>query len=193
MIITYPDQRLRQKSLPVEVVDQKLKKIIQGLKTELLAKNNGLGLAAPQLGENKRVFAIKDFAKSYSPDQPYLVEIFINPEIKDCFDKEKVYPKIITKDNKKTNFLEGCLSLPGLWGRVKRWLKIKVSWQSLVGENLISKEKIIKGLKAVVFQHELDHLEGILFIDRVKEEKGNLYQIDKKGRRKEILLKKRFP
>ena len=88
---------------------------------------------------------------------------------------EKTYPKIIDDDNKEGDFLEGCLSFPDLYGTVKRYLKIKVSWEEIAGEGLEVKSLTLEGFEAIVWQHESDHLDGVLFVDRIKEEGGKLY------------------
>mgnify|MGYP000935347382 CR=1 FL=1 len=183
MIILYPDKRLRQKCQPVERFDREVEKTAKILEKELLVKDNGIGLAAPQIGRNQRIFALKD---CFSSDNK--LTIFVNPSI-ELHPEEKVYPTMINNEGKEEEFLEGCLSLPGLWGTVKRWLRIKISWQAPVDQKLVRREETITGLTAVAFQHELDHLGGILFIDRVKEEKGRLFKVGKDGKREEIDLK----
>ena len=74
------------------------------------------------------------------------------------------------------DFLEGCLSFPDYFGTVKRFLKIKVKWQEVLGNKLVSRSKELEGYEAVVWQHESDHLWGKLFIDYIKKEGGKFYR-----------------
>lgn len=160
-IILYPDPVLRTKTVVIEKVDEKLKGEMKELKEVLKSCENGAGLAATQIGLKKRFFGVKDLKTKR-------VRVYINPKIVRTFG-EKVYTKIKDKEGKETDFLEGCLSFPDLFGTVKRYLKIEVEW-------LKQSPKILEGFEAIIFQHELDHLDGILFIDHVKEEKGKLYR-----------------
>ena len=77
---------------------------------------------------------------------------------------------------KEDDFLEGCLSFPDLFGTVKRYLKIEAHWQEMVKNKLVSRKKTMNGFEAIVFQHELDHLDGILFIDHIKRDGGKLFK-----------------
>lgn len=167
-IILYPDERLRTECDKVEKATQQVMNIAQKLEESLLDAEDGVGLAAPQVGEDKRILAIADNNH---------VHIYINPEIIDHEKEKKTYPQLITEEEERQDFFEGCLSFPGLYGTVKRWLEIKVKYQ-IINENkeLEEKEEELKGFMAIVFQHELDHLNGVLFIDRIKEEGGDFYE-----------------
>ena len=136
----YPDSILRRKSEKVKVFDEKLRRLCVEM-FETLEINKGLGLAAPQIGESLSFFIVELNDKRL---------IFINPEI-------------IKKEGKEI-FEEGCLSFPGLFLKIKRPKRIEVKYQDLDGQ-----ERKIKadGILARVIQHELDHLDGILFIDRL--------------------------
>lgn len=174
-IILYPDPVLRTKMVAVKEVDEKLKKEIGALKEILEKCENGAGLAATQIGLKRRFFGVKDIKTKR-------VEVFVNPKIIRTFGK-KVYTKVEgpasaeasscpadkSAGKKETDFLEGCLSFPDLFGTVKRYFKIEVEW---MGQS----PKILEGFGAIIFQHELDHLDGILFVDHIKEEKGKLYR-----------------
>jgi peptide deformylase len=176
-IVVFPHPVLRRKSRKIGRLLKSDQKLIEDLETTLEKSHSGIGLSAPQIAVSRRVFAIRDSS----------FQVFINPEIIDTFGESKVYPITVDSEGKEEEFLEGCLSLPGLYGAVRRWLKIGVSWQEPgEGDSLVDKQAVLEGLLAIVFQHELDHLEGILFVDRVKEEGGRLYRVDKEGRRKEI-------
>lgn len=136
----YPDPILRKKCQRVKIFDEKLKQFCHGM-FETVEINRGLGLAAPQVGESLYFFIVKIEGEKL---------VFINPEI-------------IKKQGREI-FEEGCLSFPGLFLKIKRPQKIEVKFQDIDGQ-----EKIIKanGLLARVIQHELDHLVGILFIDKL--------------------------
>lgn len=143
-IITFPSSILRKKSKKItKLTDQSIKKITADL---LLAmkENDGLGLSAPQIGYPLKIIAINTQAAD---------QIFINPKIiwKTFFKKEVAE--------------EGCLSLPGIYGLVRRNKKVKIKYYNLDGKKI----KIwTAGLLARIFQHEIDHLKGILFIDKAK-------------------------
>lgn len=167
-IVLYPDERLRVKCDPVEEVTQQVIDVAKDLGERLLDAENGVGLAATQIGEDLRVMAIADNNH---------VHIYINPEIIEHEKEEKTYPQLITEEGESQDFFEGCLSFPSLFGTVKRWLEIKVKYQ-VINENkeLEEKQEDLKGFMAIVFQHETDHLDGILFVDRIKKEDGDLYE-----------------
>jgi len=157
-IVKYPNKVLRKKIKEIDFVDKKTASQVKLLQKKLEKSDLAVGLAATQLGIEKRFFGIK-FAKK--------VRVFINPKIIKCFGK-RVFPVIFDENSKEDNFLEGCLSFPDLFGTVKRYLKIEVEW--------LDGKTILEGFEAIVFQHELDHLNGILFIDHVKNDNGKLYK-----------------
>lgn len=164
-IIMFPNQILRTKTKRIEKVDEELLREVEKLKKILTDSENGAGLAAPQIGISKSFLGIKD------KDE---VKILINPRMEASFG-EKVYPKIINEDGSEDYFLEGCLSFPDLYGTVKRFLKINVSWEEIVGKKLETRNETLEGFRSIVWQHEGDHLEGILFVDHIKEEGGKFY------------------
>lgn len=177
-ILVYPNKILRKKTNIVEKVDTSLIKEIKILEKQLIAAENGAGLAAPQIGISKRFFGIKDENKK--------IKVIINPVIKLTFG-EKIFPVMIDDKGNKEDFLEGCLSFPNFWGTVKRWLKIKVEWQELIDKKLVSKSEELDGFKAIVWQHESDHLDGIVFVDHVKEDKGKFFKsVDGKMKKWEV-------
>ncbi len=173
-IVIYPAEILRKKTDEIKVVDKKLIKEINELKNILKNTNNGAGLAAPQIGLNKRFFGSKEIGKGS-------VLIYINPKIEKSYG-EKVFPVLVTEpaDAKamagKEDFLEGCLSFPKYFGTVKRFLNIDVSWDEIEEVNLIRKKRKLNGFERIVWQHESDHLDGIVFVDRVKEDGGKFFK-----------------
>ncbi|MCL5090485.1 MAG: peptide deformylase [Patescibacteria group bacterium] len=169
-IVTIPDPILREKS-KLAVIDKKTLDLVKTLKQTLTddkGKVKGVGLAAVQIGVLKRVFVVYSEAS-----KKFLV--FINPEIT-WFSKRET-PK---KDQK----YEGCLSLPNKWSLIKRAKEVKVSYQGESGEK---QNRKFSGEIATVIQHEYDHLEGILFVDRVWEQKAKLYELVKDEEGKECL------
>lgn len=166
-IVMYPNKALRKKVPEVIEVSEVINEVAD-LKEVLEASENGAGLASTQLSIEKRFFGIKNDKK---------VEVLINPQILGVYG-QKVYPIIVGDGEKEkdTDFLEGCLSFPDLYGTVKRYLKIEAVWQEIEGDKLIDKKKTMNGFEAIVFQHELDHLDGILFIDHIKRDGGKFYK-----------------
>lgn len=179
MILTYPNDVLKAMSAPFSKVTGELKATIDELEKELTASDIGVGLAAPQIGVNKRIFAIKEeTVKNEGNEKKTVIHFFVNPQITDTFEQQKTYVALADGNNQKEPFLEGCLSVPKVWGSVKRWTKIKAKWQEIEEEQLKDKEGILQGIMAIVFQHELDHLDGILFIDHIRKDNGKLYLVE---------------
>ncbi|MBL7078113.1 peptide deformylase [Candidatus Shapirobacteria bacterium] len=178
-IVTFPNPILRKKSKKVGVWRKEEEGLLTDLKRELAKSKIGVGLSAPQIGVRSRIFIIRC-------EQEFTV--FVNPQITKTFG-EKTYPLIITPAGEQEEFLEGCLSFPDLYGPVKRFLKIKAAWQEppkMKNEKFKIKNKILEGLPAIIFQHELDHLGGILFIDHLQKEKRDLFGPDKEGNKIKI-------
>jgi peptide deformylase len=161
---------LRKKSSPVTKVDKKILKLIQDLKDTLAVQKDpeGVGLAAPQIGKNLRIFLadFKDFKR-----------LVINPDII-SIEKTKPHSAMKTLRDKATRgkkeILEGCLSLPYYYGPLKRAGKITVKYLNEKGEEIT---EVFEGFNAQIILHEIDHLNGILFIDRLIEEKRPLYKV----------------
>ena len=168
-IVYYPDPVLRVVTPPIGEVDAELEQDIGAL-VEVMQqeKEHAAGLAAPQIGLKRRFFGLIMGEKRK-------LEVFINPEVVKTY-QEKTRPVMVYENGEKDLFLEGCLSFPGLFGTVRRYLKIEARWMVVTDGKLVSCSRILEGMEAIAFQHELDHLNGVLFIDRIKEEKGELYQ-----------------
>ena len=160
-VIQAGDPRLRKVSKPVGEIDKKIRLLISDLKETLKAHKDpeGVGLAAPQIGKNLRIFIMED-GKNY--------KTVINPKI---ISVKKIKP---TKGNKK-EALEGCLSVPHYYGPLTRGEVIKIEYLNEEGEKVI---ETFKDFPAQIVQHEIDHLNGFLFIDRLLEQKRPLYQIN---------------
>ena len=145
-ILTIPDPRLKHKSTNVEVFDKELKKTVKNMYETLYASGNGIGLAAPQVDIRKRIVVVdlKEDGKS-SPIT------FINP-------------KIIKLSDEKFINQEGCLSVPEYYADVERAKEVEVEWFDELG---VKYKKKLSGLLSICIQHEIDHLDGILFIDHL--------------------------
>jgi peptide deformylase len=163
----YGDPVLREKSTPVEKFDEDLKETIKRM-AELMYKVKGLGLAANQVGIPKRFFIMDIKQKEGTPE----LEVYINPEILNA--------------EGYTEYEEGCLSIPGYYAKVERYAKLYIRAYDLEGKPF---EKELTGLQAIAFQHEYDHIEGILFVDRISPLKKELFKRWWKKREKELLGK----
>jgi peptide deformylase len=163
-ILEYPDPRLRTKAKPVEIVDEEIRKLAADM-LETMYAAPGIGLAATQVDVHKRML-VADVSEQH--DDPH---VFINPEI-------------LAKDGVEV-MEEGCLSVPGIYERVERAEHIRLRAIGLDGEPF---ELEAEGLLAVCIQHEIDHLDGKLFVDylsslkrdriRKRLEKGRRLQVD---------------
>ena len=148
-ILIWPDSRLAEKSVPVTVFDDDLKTLVSDM-LETMYEEDGIGLAAPQVGVHKRVVVIDIFSGQDEVPEDHEPLVLINPE----FIEKKGH---ITWE-------EGCLSVPGETGDVKRANEVRVRYQNLEGEWY---EIAAEELLAVALQHENDHLDGILFVDHL--------------------------
>jgi len=150
-ILHYPDARLHLKAKPVEKFDNNLKQLVKDM-AETMYANNGIGLAATQVNIQQRLF-IMDLAKEEEPSQ---LTVVVNP--------------VITNKEGETVCEEGCLSVPGVFETVKRAEKITVTYQD---ENGTPHNIECDGLKAICIQHELDHLDGKVFVEYLSALKQN--------------------
>lgn len=155
---------LRRKSKPVLTVDKKIKDLIKDLKDTLSIQKDpeGVGLAAPQIGKNLRVFVVKH--KNFE-------RVVINPEIVNI----KRNKKDNIKNKPKKEILEGCLSLPYYYGPLRRASEITIKYLNSEGEEVT---ETFEGFPAQIIMHEIDHLEGVLFVDLLLSEGKPLYKID---------------
>ncbi len=143
--------RLRKKSLPIEAIDDSVRKLAHDM-FETLMDANGVGLAAPQVGVYKRLIVIYLPAGYDDEDDPEISLALVNPEIQRAGGREWD--------------AEGCLSFPDLYGDVQRYASVTVRAQDIEGNSLKIKAR---GLLARVLQHEIDHLDGILYFDRMED------------------------
>lgn len=152
-LIILPDPVLRQLSRPVERVDAPLRKLADDM-LETMYDAPGIGLAAIQIGEPLRMLVI-DLAKEGETPAPH---VFINPEILESADGRSVYE-------------EGCLSIPDYYAEVERPAAVRVKYLDREGKE---QEIMAEGLMATCLQHEIDHLNGVLFIDHISRLKRDM-------------------
>ncbi len=164
-IVTIPNKILRMKSKRIGFVDDSIRTMAENMIETTLDWDHdsefGAALAAIQIGEPIRLTVVRDSFES-SKDKNFTT--LINPEI------VKSSAEMITD-------IEGCLSVPGIYGKVSRHLKIKVKAQNTAGNEI---RLTLEGFPARVLQHEIDHMHGIIFLDHVKDSK-NLLSIDEEG------------
>ncbi len=163
-IVRVPDPLLKKISKPVNKVDDKLRSFMDDM-LETMYAAPGIGLAAIQVGVPKRVIVI-DLSTEEEKKPVYLVN-----------------PKIIVKSKNNSTYEEGCLSVPGQFAEVDRPDRCHVSYLDYNGQK---KELKTEGLLATCIQHEMDHLEGILFIDHLSKLKKN-YIVKKLSKQKKVL------
>jgi peptide deformylase len=164
-ILNAPNPVLSQNAALVVKFDASLKKLIEQMTQALEFATDpiGVGLAAPQIGKSLSLFITKPTLKSK-------VNVYANPKILNYLP----FPK--TKNKEKHKKLEGCLSLKDIWGQVERYPEVTLEYQDENGKKHV---KVFKGFMSTIVQHEVDHLNGILFPKRVLEQRGILYKSEK--------------
>jgi peptide deformylase len=160
-IVMYSENEaaLRKKSEPVRVVNRRVKKLVKDLKDTLLANINGIGLAAPQIDYHSRVIVVRLGGRSEDEGEPSAPVVLVNPEIVEAGQEQRDF--------------DGCLSFPGLFAETVRPHYLRVTGLDEWGQPF---ERVFEGFDAVVVHHEIDHLNGVLFIDRV-EKVEDLYHV----------------
>jgi peptide deformylase len=152
-ILIIPDKRLRLKSEAVKTVDKSLRALIDDM-FETMYAAPGIGLAAIQISVPKRVVTV-DLAKKDEPRQP---QVFINPEV-------------LWASDEKATYEEGCLSIPEYYEEVERPKAVRVKYLDV---DLMPREIEAEGLLATCLQHEIDHINGVLFIDHISKLKRDM-------------------
>jgi peptide deformylase len=151
-VLIYPDPVLKQKAKPVAKVDDAIRALVKDM-AETMYAEEGIGLAAPQVGLLKRILVVDT-----SPQQEgQKLQVFINPEL--------------VSAEGRTKYTEGCLSIPGEAEEIERFDKVTVRALNEKGETF---EIEADGLLAIALQHEMDHLDGVLFVDRLSSLKRGL-------------------
>ncbi len=165
-ILTVPDPVLKQVSTPVGAVDDDIRALMDDM-LETMYAAPGIGLAAVQVGVPKRVI-VMDLAREGEEPQP---RYFVNPEI-------------VTANRDLLPYEEGCLSVPDIYDEVERPSQVRIRYMNYDGEQV---EEDCEGLYAVCIQHEMDHLNGVLFIDhlsRLKRQRA-IQKVKKAERQRE--------
>jgi peptide deformylase len=150
-VLTHPNPKLKERSVEILVagiISERIRRLIEDLK-ETMFVENGVGIAAPQIGVQERLIVV---GTDRGP------QVFVNP-------------KIVRKSFRKMNSEEGCLSVPGVFGIVRRHRGIVVSAYNEKAEPVTIR---VENFSATLFQHEIDHLDGILFIDKVVQYTSHL-------------------
>lgn len=172
-IITVPHPLLATPAKPVTFFDKRLTKLIQDMKDTLISTGQpkGVGLAATQIGVPYQLFLAK-------PTDRARTRVFINPVV--------TFTPVEESTNKqyRDKRLEGCLSIPNIWGKLERAPSIFLKYVDETGK---IRQETISGFLATIVQHEVDHLRGVLFTQRVLEQHGKLYQAKKNREGKKVL------
>ena len=148
-IVSIPDPVLRRKARPVTDFGPALQTLVEDM-IETMRQAPGVGLAAPQVGESLRLIVVEYPVDDEEEDAPKKLFVVANPEIKEISTESEMG-------------IEGCLSLPGLQGEVERALAVTLRGRTRRGQPIKIKAR---GWMARIFQHEIDHLEGVVFTDR---------------------------
>ncbi len=162
----YGEEILREESADVEDFDDKLEDLVAKM-VETMFVEEGVGLAAPQVGVSRRIAVVNP--DPYNPDT---LLALVNPRILTCSDETDCVE-------------EGCLSVPGIRGKVERPIMIEVEYQDIRGERHCVQ---VDGLVSRIIQHEIDHLDGVLFVDRLSFGRktlvrGKLKSLSRQGKR----------
>lgn len=173
-IVTVPDTVLRKKAEKIKSIDGEVKSLAQDLLDTLaVAKDpEGAGIASTQIGVSKRICVVRNFYPDPAGSHDYVHEDYV-----------LINPKIVSTSKETDIEFEGCLSVPDKYGRVERFKKIKVEALDINGDQLKIKAQ---DFFARTIQHEIDHLDGILFIDRIignpitEKDLDKLYEQEKK-------------
>lgn len=165
-IVSVKNPILRAKAKPVKKFDRKLADLIKDMQDTLKIQKDpeGVGLAAPQIGKSLRVFVV---------DYKNLKRVVVNPQILEKGVIKEIKPA--KKKGRTKDILEGCLSLPHYYGPIKRSTKLKVKYFDEKGKETT---ETFEGFDAQIMGHEIDHLNGVLFVDHILSQKAPLYKFD---------------
>ncbi|HUH42062.1 MAG TPA: peptide deformylase [Sulfurimonas sp.] len=170
-IVEYPDKRLKEKSKIVEKFDEELHKLLDAMYDSMI-ESRGIGLAAIQVGHAKQVLLLNIPDENDEQSREALIEM-INP--------------IITINEGETIYQEGCLSVPSFYEDISRFERVCVNYQDREGN---TKTIEAEGLLSVAIQHEIDHLNGVLFIDKLSYSRRKKFEKEYKKALKEKKLSK---
>jgi peptide deformylase len=159
-VLKFPDKRLRRISRRIETIDDSIRELAQDM-CEVMYDEPGIGLAAPQVGEDVRLVVVDTEWTAEDAERNPL--ILVNPEL--------------SEHEGRVSWTEGCLSVPDFEAEVERAERVLLRAQDLDGKEV---EIAAEGLQAVCFQHEIDHLDGVLFIDHISRLKRSRYVAKRK-------------
>ena len=168
-IIALPNPHLRQKSQRVGVVTDEIRQIVEDMKAATIdwdqsrAHEVGVALAAVQIDKLYKIVVVRN---DFDNKEDHSFTVFINPEI------------VKTEGEIKADF-EGCLSVPNVYGKVPRYTKVKVKAKDLSGKPF---RVTAEGFLARIFQHEIDHTNGLVFIDHIKNDQEAFFKLDEEGK-----------
>lgn len=168
-IITLPNPHLRQKSQRVGIINDKIHKIVEEMKNATIdwdvsrPHEVGVALAAVQIDKLFKIIVVRT---DYNDKQNHDFTVFINPEI-------------VKAEGEIIEDYEGCLSVPNIYGKVPRYPKVRVKALNLQGKEFRTKAE---GFLARIFQHEIDHCSGIVFIDHIKDNPDAFFKLDENGK-----------
>lgn len=165
-IVEYPDRRLKERSATVESFNQELHTLLDGM-YDVMIESNGIGLAAIQVAHAKRVLILSIPDEEGEQHKEDLIEM-INP--------------LITAKSGESVYQEGCLSVPSFYEDIVRFESISVNYQDREGN---TKQIEAEGLLSIAIQHEMDHLEGILFIDKLSYARRKKFEKEYRRMQKE--------
>jgi len=158
-IRVYPDPILKQICAPVDVADQGVDSLIQDLVDTMIASGHSVGVAAPQIGDPRRVVVVDVSKSKLGRDNNHGLLVMVNP--------------LILESEGRTTMREGCMSVPDYTGNVTRAASVLVQFLDRTGGEMVVNAS---GFEAVAIQHELDHLDGLLFLDRVSSLKTDVFR-----------------
>ena len=166
-IVTIPNKILLQKTENIKEINEEVRKDIQNLLDTLdsAQEPEGAGLAANQIGLNKRLCIVRNYVPNPADEKNPITQEFI-----------LINPKIVSRSKETVTDWEGCLSVPDVYGKVERYKKIKVKALNEMGEHI---RLTATGFFGAVVQHEVDHLDGILFTEKVVGETLTEKELDK--------------
>ena len=172
-IITLPNKHLRQRSTRVGLITDDIRKLISKMEEATLdwedsrSHEVGVALAAVQIDELLRIVVIRS---NFDDKNDRTFRTFINPEI-------------VKYEGEIQDDYEGCLSIQDIYGKVKRHTRVRIKAKNIAGKEV---RLTVDGFVARIFQHEIDHLNGIVFVDHIKDNKDAFYRLDKDGRLEEL-------
>ena len=179
-IITAPHETLRAVAEPITTLDESTIKLLRALETDLDEQRNptGVGLAGPQVDYSLRAFAARTMTDEDPLQTP--IRVFINPIII-AHSQQQILGQNLDQPD-----LEGCLSIPKIYGEVPRWQWVELEFQTLENDQLVDHQEKFYDYAARIMQHELDHLNGILFTDHILKYDTPVYITNKHNQLEEL-------